>query len=485
MDTNQKQGFLNSILTMMTGTVLAQIITLLSTFLLSRLYGPADFGELALFISLSGIVGIISSFSYELAIVIPKKDEEAFSIVFIGFIIVLIVTVVTSLVIGLSYFYYGQDRSWNSIWLIMFPINIFFMGIYQILNYWSTRQKRFRLLSNSKIVQSFGIVGFQLVLGMYVIKDSIGLIVGQTVGQILGVFVIIVFTLKRDRLFFKKEFNWEAIKGILKKYKDFPIYSTPSNLLNYFSQQLPILILSFFFGSVISGYYSMAYRLLAAPMSLIGSSVAQVFFPTASKIKNKKNMGNFTFEIFKTLFVIGQLPFCILIIIAPELISLFLGDKWIVSGEYLQWLSLWLLFVFITSPISQLYAILAKQRVALIFNVCTFTLRFLVLAFGGLLNNPNLSIGLFGCIGAISMFVQCVYLLKLVQIEIGIIIRFFISKILMTIPILVVISTLKIVFSINIVVLTIISMILILLSYGIHFKEKIKNSILKNEVLNK
>jgi O-antigen/teichoic acid export membrane protein len=82
-----KSEFTRNVLTLMTGTTIAQAIPIAISPILTRIYTPEDFGIFALFIAISSIVGSIVNGRYELAIMLPKKDEDAINILVLGLII--------------------------------------------------------------------------------------------------------------------------------------------------------------------------------------------------------------------------------------------------------------------------------------------------------------------------------------------------------------------------------------------------------------
>ena len=70
----------------MTGTSLAQAIPIIISPILTRIYTPEDFGLLALFLSITNIIGSVANGRYELAIMLPKEDEDAINIAALGFV---------------------------------------------------------------------------------------------------------------------------------------------------------------------------------------------------------------------------------------------------------------------------------------------------------------------------------------------------------------------------------------------------------------
>ncbi len=70
-----RSEFSRNVLTLMTGTTIAQAIPIAISPILTRIYTPEDFGMLALFIAITAIFGSIANGRYELATMLPKKDR--------------------------------------------------------------------------------------------------------------------------------------------------------------------------------------------------------------------------------------------------------------------------------------------------------------------------------------------------------------------------------------------------------------------------
>ena len=68
---NKKENFASDVLTLAGGTTFAQILTILSVPILTRLYGPEDFGVWALYISITSIITVIACMRYEYSIMLP------------------------------------------------------------------------------------------------------------------------------------------------------------------------------------------------------------------------------------------------------------------------------------------------------------------------------------------------------------------------------------------------------------------------------
>src|SRR5690606_34831965 len=76
----RRNRFFNNVIVAMTGVAAAQLITFLLMPVITRLYTPQDFGLLATFTALIGILAPLATLSYTNAISIPKDDDNAVSI---------------------------------------------------------------------------------------------------------------------------------------------------------------------------------------------------------------------------------------------------------------------------------------------------------------------------------------------------------------------------------------------------------------------
>ena len=96
-----KSSFTRNVLTLMSGTTIAQAIPLAISPILTRIYSPEDFGEVETIMKLAGVFIAIAGLRYEMAIVVEENPTQAkdllrlslflnFAMSFIIFIIILL-----------------------------------------------------------------------------------------------------------------------------------------------------------------------------------------------------------------------------------------------------------------------------------------------------------------------------------------------------------------------------------------------------------
>ena len=127
-----KSEFTRNVLTLMTGTTISLAIPIAISPVLTRIYTPQDFGVFALYMAITTIIAVLVTGRYELAIMLPKKDENAVDILILSLIISLVVSLISFLII---FFFNPQitkilGSQEISRWLYLVPCSILLIGFY-------------------------------------------------------------------------------------------------------------------------------------------------------------------------------------------------------------------------------------------------------------------------------------------------------------------------------------------------------------------
>jgi O-antigen/teichoic acid export membrane protein len=170
------------------------------------------------------------------------------------------------------------------------------------------------------------------------------------------------------------------IKVVVKKYKKFPLVNTPMVLLNTFSLELPVFMISYFFDAHILGLFALARRVLSIPLNLVGKSFSQVYLQAASEAYNydRSKLPGIYLETVKKLFLIGLIP-VVFALFSPWIFQFVFGSDWKDAGVFLQLMIFWLYFQFVNHPISATYSIINRQEIALWLVVGSVFLKFVTM----------------------------------------------------------------------------------------------------------
>jgi len=410
----KRSGFAGDVLKLVSGTTVAQLLTLLVAPILTRLFEPDTWGVLAIFVSITGILGVIACLRYELAIMLPEKDEESANLLGVSLSFSILISLLTVPII-----WFGKDpilRWLNApglapyLWLV--PIAVFLQGVFLALNYWNSRTRHFGRLSIARVISSFSTSLGKLGFG-FAGYTTAGTMIGATVaGSAIATTVLGGQIWRDDRKIFLKSIRWRRMNEGIIRHKKFPLFDSWAALMNTISTQLPPLLLAFFFSSTIVGFYALGHRLLSMPMGLIGGAIAQVFFQRASVARREGNLAEVVRTTVTRLMLFGAFPLLLVMIIGSDLFSVVFGEQWAEAGIYAQILAPWILFVFFGSPVSALFLVLEKQRTHLVFNVLLLGTRFASLLIGGFAGSILLSLGLYAGSGTILWIGLCLYLVS-------------------------------------------------------------------------
>ena len=359
-----KSEFSRNVLTLMTGTTIAQAIPLAFSPILTRLYSPNDFGVFALFIALNALFSSIASGRYELALMLPAKDEEAINIFALGSMIILFLSI--SLFFGI-FFLYDDILSFLGnedigIWLYFIPVAVLFTGSFNLLSYFNNRKKEYKDIANAAILKSVITVLSQLFLGLLK-SGAAGLISAQLFSQLFANTKLLKNILKDKTLISKIEMKKMVIAA--KKYRDFPKYQLPHTLSNTLSSNMPVYLFSSFFSLGIVGFYSLGIRVVFTPLMIISGANAKVYNQEVSEIYNKNGDSySFTLNLLKSLFKKIIVPFLLIVSFAPEIFAFVFTDEWREAGVYTQILSPWLLLNMLVSSVSFIPSLVNMQKKA-------------------------------------------------------------------------------------------------------------------------
>lgn len=398
--------FGRNVLILMSGTIVAQGVELLFVPILTRLYTSSDFGILALFFSITNILGILVVLGYPRAIVLPAEDKEAISLFKLSVLIALVASGLSLLAVIL--FRGPVTRLLGAPglapWLWVLPINLLMVGLTQIYLNWWTRQKQFRCQALSHIAGSATMIGNQILSGVLIGSTAGGLIVGRVLGQGVRAGILWVKTLLKNRIAFGMRLEPQELKRLASRYKKFPFFTMPGSLFNQAVSGVPIFLLSMLYGVATVGFFFIARKVLVVPVSLVSSAVSRVFYQRLAILKNSGKPGYTTIiKTFLFLFVLAIIPMGVLFLIAPWLFGLVFGAEWVEAGRYVQALLPMYLLKFSVTPVTQTFLVYEKQDKGLIWQFVYFVVAITGLVIGALVGGPFCAI-LFYSVAAAFMY---------------------------------------------------------------------------------
>lgn len=409
--------YYKNIATLITGSSLSQLILIVLTPVLTRLFSPDDFGLYSLFLTIVAILGVIGTGRYEVALLLPKEDEEAQHLFQLSTALGLLFAILLLVIVAIMYPYLLMtfDPAYGSIYYWI-PFAVAFQVILQTSSVFANRLKKYRSLSISRIGGSGSNSTSSMIYGWLKIKP-LGLIYGKLLGIVLEV-ILLWRSLRRYIL--KPSQNWrKEWLMVLKKYQNFPKFSTFEALLNMGHKQLPTLALIAFFGLKVAGLYALANNLLSKPLGIVATSFSQVFYQQTAEDEQAQSekLKPFFLRNLKLLLVLAILPTLFIVWFGPSFFAFFLGEEWFDSGVLAAWLVPYLVLNFLKTAFSSLVDIKDKIRENAIWEGVFLMVGIGAFWLGKHYDDSLLAIQLYSISGSLLALVQLYWFYKLTEVK--------------------------------------------------------------------
>lgn len=347
---------------LISGTALAQLIPILLQPVLRRYFSPEAFGAYSVYVSLVGILLIISSLRYELAIILPRSNKEAAAVFFLTVILNLFFNILLLLVIVI---WKSKLAQWLNLsksfagYLYLVPVGTFMFSLYQSINCWLVREKRFFPISLNKFIRR-GFEGASQIFFMFS-KVFHGLIFGDLIGHIANI-ISGIHQGKKSGLSLRL-FSQVKIKYVLAKYSEYPKFNIIPGFMSACSYLLPAIIINKYYSAENAGYFDLSKLLLSIPLALVASSLSNVLLQRISeKSKLKLSISNDLLSILSFVMIGVVFEIFIIMIAAEDIFRIFFGNQWELSGTISKVLVWAFACNFIVASFSSIFISLKKIK---------------------------------------------------------------------------------------------------------------------------
>ena len=361
-----KSRFSKNVMILTMGTAISQLIPfIVLPILQTYYYGPSDFALLASFVYFSEMIGVMSTFKLEYAIVVQKDEKKAYDVASASLKMVYIMTgfsFLLALVFSQFNIIPGLYALGNLIFLL--PLVVLCMGIIQTASYWYNRKQEYKKIANGKVLQTTSSESGKLIFGVAGINFS-GLIFGRMLGYISN-------AIFQGWSFFTDLKKWQSsatdFKKTVKENYMYIVYATPSVFIGGLITFLCIELFTDHYNMAEAGMVSVAITYVSAGLGMVAGSIGQVFYATIAAIHDRKTLMNLYLKFARNLFVMSAFITALFWVLPEEWVVGVLGYEWNDLMDYCRIISLWFGVWFIASSLSFIYMRLNKQGFMLIMD---------------------------------------------------------------------------------------------------------------------
>lgn len=407
-------GYKKNIVALTFGRIGAQVIPILLTPVLTRLYTPEEFGVFGVYSTIIALVAMVSSGRYCLAIVLPKSRTKAQSLLIVSSLLTFVVSVtfLMALLLTKGWLFEALNVGILNSYFGLVVLNILFIGLYEPVYYYALRSKKYKILATNIIIQALVVIASRLLLG-YLSRTQSGLLLSHLLGYSVS-YILLFLRLKLYNFNLKKGFK--EFRELIKKYSDFPRYSFFADILSMTANLSSNLFLNKIFGSVPTGYYAMSDKFLGSPIWLITSSVGDVFKQEASeRYRGKRDLYDIFLKTTKSLFILGLTAFVLIFLFVPYFIPFLLGPGWEQVGLFIRIFSIMYFFRFVVTPVSYIAYIVNKQKLNILFQGMRFGALVIAFILGYLTNDLYSTLIIWSLLTTLSYIIIFMVSLNLIK----------------------------------------------------------------------
>ncbi len=379
---------IKNVLVVGSGGMIAQGLVVLANPVLTRLYEPGSYGDWGILISIALIPATVATLRLELAIVLPKSDEEAAGVFGLSVLLSLVTALLVAVVLLL-----GMDliTEWLGLaslesWLWTTPFLVFAFGVYQTSIGWLNRQEDFSRFSLALIVLPLGTVLVQVAAALTGMRGPGGLMLGSVIGQVAATLLLGSIVLGKYGKLLATGWSRRSMLSALSRFRSYPLFMTPCSLVNVLRNRVAVFALGAFATKGAAGHFHFSEKVIRLPGNLVSDAIRPVFFQKASVC----DIRELEAPLLRGLAFINKLTLPCFVLFwceAPQLFAWIFGEEWREASRYALILSVPAFVLLHSNWMDRGLDVLGRQKLAFqleaLFSVVSIGLLFTGLVLTG------------------------------------------------------------------------------------------------------
>jgi len=341
-------------------TATAAVLQIVQLTVLARLLKPADFGLMAMTMVVIGFAQAYADMGISAAVIHKQNvTRDQLSTLYwlnvgSGALVYAAVCAMTPLIV----LFFHETKLYQ---LLPVVASSFFISSVGIQFLWLLEKElQFNTLAKQEIAAT--VVGTVVAITMAFLGYNVwSLVWGQIASAVVRAFCLCLVGFRRWRphLHFRR--------SDLEGYVSFGLYQMGERSLNYLNSRIDQLLIGSLLGAQDLGYYNFAFNLVLQPVSRINPVLTRVAFPVLAKMQD--DIPKLQKSYLKMMNVLSTVNAPVLLgmsAVAPVLVPLVFGTKWIPAIPLLQVLAFYAFIRSTGNPVGSL--LLARGRADLGFR---------------------------------------------------------------------------------------------------------------------
>lgn len=341
--------------------LVALLLPLLATPLLTRLYAPADYGLLAVFGAVLALFGAICTGRFDWVMPNAGSRGVAAGLALAGSAVAATATIASAAGVAIACWLAEASPLW---WLL--PAAIAGTGARSLLTGWFVRANDLAPTSRATISRSIANVTLSLAGGALQL-GSFGLVFATVASTWTGIGTMVRragpplwSAVRRSSLL--------RVRASMRPHLANASWSTVVSIMNAASLNMPLLLLAIFYDAREVGWYALMLRVVMAPMAVFAGALGSSFWAHAAEHARAGRRAQLAADYRRTTgrLALAGIPVALACLAGPLFVGPLLGEaEWSGAGWVLMAMTPLFLGSLIFSPTNHL-VVLERQRLQLV-----------------------------------------------------------------------------------------------------------------------
>ena len=402
-------------------SLLSPLINFAAIPVITRLYGPADFGVWAVITSLSLIPGQVATGRYELATVVAGDEQEAGQLTRTALLGPVVFALAAAVLLLAAWpWMQGTGRAAALrpfLWAV--PVLVLMVGWRMALDGWAIRRRAFTARAASIVTLALVTNATQVLAWYGGMRGPGGLVAGSVAGFTAATGLLAAFLVGRADADFRAGLRTLRVGSVLRRYRNFPFFSAPYTLLGNLRREGMKLVLGALTPAAVVGAVAFSWRLTNFPAMMFSNGIRPVLFERASR-QGVAALAPWLERIWSVLTMLTLPGLVVFLFHADRVFRIAIGSRWIEAAPYARLLAVPAVVLVHTNWLDRLYDVLQRQRAIFALEAVFAVLSLTALA-GGLLlgGGPLAAVALLAGVLTVYYLVMAGRLLRLADLPAG------------------------------------------------------------------
>ena len=352
------------------GSVLTAAIPILAVPILSRIFDPETYGVYVIFLNCILLVSPIVSLQLEHMIYTFRSRTTVRFLTGMAVLCIPVVSFFMAVILFvLEYYNKFIDAPISLTTALLVYFSILSFVLFQVITAYLIFIRDYKLVKKLEILRAV-ITNFVPIL-LYFINGNPSetyLLLGFFLGNACSMMFVAKKIGSHELTRLTKRLNLTRFFRVVKARLALIGYSMGANLLNFISIYSQVILVGMAFGALAAGIFSMGYRVVMMPVSVLHPPIYRFFLSKLSDVDERKSIGKiFSTLVLLLLCVSLAVGFLFFYIIIPYL-YIFLGEEWSDSATIMYPILLVTLARTLSAPFSGVLVSEKKQKIELLIN---------------------------------------------------------------------------------------------------------------------